>query len=403
MADIYQQGIMLPAPLAGQLPKTQFGIAQLWFVNRTPLFSRFPKLPVGNISFNMVGYRFRPRTLTLTATIGAGDTTFTVSDASILMNGDVLQLSTGEAVEITAAPNTANNTISVRRGIGTAQTIGPGGPSPVAATAIASLTAPANLVTNLGNSRTGGEINQLAISQIPSSVTQYVQTFQHVVQVAGVMQDIQGFPWPGPTPAPFPKNKLDAMQNLFDDVENTALYGVGEALVPGGNSRPKMYGITNLLVTNNKVATNASAYKPQDFLKDAIQPIRSQGGRPSVILASTDFLTGLATWGMPAQLISPGENGFGVPIDVFYSPFIGPIPIVEEMWLAAGSCLVLTGEEVRWRVLKDPVYQPYGRRGDTGDYDSNGEGDWIGRLAIEVDQEAHHAYIHGISGYAPAA
>jgi hypothetical protein len=397
MADIYQQGIMLPAPLAAQLPKTQFGIAQLWFINRTPLLSRFPKVPVGNISFDMVGYQFRPRTLKLTATIGTGDTTFTVSDASILMNGDVLQLSTGEAVEITAAPNIAANTISVRRGIGTAQTIAGGGPSPVAATAIAALTGGADAITNLGNSRTGGEINQLAISQIPTKVTQYVQTFQHIVQISGVMQDIQGFPYPG-NATPFPRNKMDAAQNLFDDVELNSLYGVGEAL-GGTNSRPKQYGICNLLVTNNKTASNAGTYRPTDFLKDAIQPIRTNGGRPSVILASPSFLTGLATWGNSLQLLSAGATAFGTQIDVFYSPFIGPIPIIEEMWLKDISALVLTGEEIRFRVMKDPEYEPYGRRGDTGPAANNGEGDWIGRLAVEVDNEAHHAYVKGITNF----
>jgi len=398
----YNQGILLPAALQNQLPKTQFGIAQLWFVNRTPLTSRFPKFPVGNVSFNMVGYKFRPRTTLLAATIGTGDTTLTLSDASILMNGDVLQLSTGECVEITAAPNTVTNQVTVRRGIGTAQAIAGGGPNPVPATAIASLTAPANTITNLGNSRTGGEINQLAISQLPTSITQWVQVFQHVVQVSGVMQDIQGFPWPGNVPAPFPKNKLDAVQNCMDDIELSSLYGVGEA-ISTSNSRPKMYGICNLLVTNNKAASSPTAYKPQNLIADAIQPIRSNGGNPSVIMVSPDFLTGLSTWGMGLQRFAAGTTPFGVDIDVFYSPFIGPIPIIDNMWLRAGSALVLTAEEVRYRVLHDVEYQPYGRRGDTGPADNNGEGDWIGRLAIEVDNEAHHSYITGVTAFAPAA
>jgi hypothetical protein len=396
----YAQGILLPASLANQLPKTQFGIAQLWFVNRNPLVSRLPQAPVGNVQFSMVGYKFRPRTLNLTATITTGDTTFTVSDASILMNGDVLRMSTGEAVEVTAAPNTATNQVTVRRAVGTAQA---GVFTPTAATAIAALTPPANLITNLGNSRTGGEINQLAINQLPTSVTQYVQTFQHVVQVSGLMQDIEGFPWPGAAPTPYAKNRMDALQNIMDDIEVSSLYGIGEALVVGTNNRPKQYGITNLLVTNNRTATNPTAYKPQDFIADAIEPIRSNGGQPSLIMASPGWLTGLAVWGMPAQLVSPGTNGFGTPINLFYSPFLGGIPIVENMWLKGISVLTLTAEEVRFRVNHPIDYQPYGRRGDTGPADNNGEGDYITRLAIEVDNEAHHSYISGITAFAPAA
>lgn len=398
MSDIYQQGIMLPGPLAALLPKTQFGIAQLWFVNRTPLISRLPKAPVGNISFNMVGYRFRPRTLALTATVQVGDTTLTVSDASILMNGDILQLSTGEAVEVVGAPNIAANTLTVRRAVGTAQ----GSFTPTVATAIASITHPAEVVTNIGNSRTGGEINQLAISQLPASVTQYVQTFQHVVAIAGVMQDIQGFPWPGASPTPFDKGKMDAMQNLMDDIENSSLYGIGESL-GGPNSRPKQYGLTNLIQSHNVSASNASAYKPTDFINDAFTPILTSGGRPSLILASTSFQAGLATWGGHLMYTTPGSTAFGVNIDQWYSPFLGAVPIVYDMWLKPGTALVLTEEEVRFRMLKEPVYQPYGRRGDTGDANNNGEGDWIGRLAIELDNESHHAYVSGITGFAPAA
>jgi hypothetical protein len=392
----YQQGLLLPSAVSSYLPKTQFGIAQLWFVNRTPLISRLPKAPVGNIKFDMVGYKFRPRTVALAATITNNATTIGLVDASSIMNGDVLLLSSGEAVEVTAAPS--GNNITVRRGIGTTQT----GQTVVAGTAIADITGDLATAKVIGNSRTGGEIDQIAISQIPSVMSQYVQTFQHVVQVSGVMQDIQGFPWPAATPGPFAKNKMDAMQNFMDDVEYTSLYGVGEAL-GGANTRPKQYGITNLLSTNKDTATNPSAYKPVDFMGDTMEKIWSNGGNPSVIFASVSFMTGLATWGGSVQRLSAGVTPFGTDIQVFYSPFIGPVPIIPNMWLAPGSVLVLTQEEVRFRILKEPVYEPYGRRGDTGSAANNGEGDWIGRLAVEVDNEAHHAYVSGITGFAPAA
>lgn len=392
----YQQGLLLPSAVSSYLPKTQFGIAQLWFVNRTPLISRLPKAPVGNIKFDMVGYKFRPRTAVLAATIDNAVTTLTLADASHLMQGDVLLLSTGEAVEMTAPPN--GNAVTVRRGIGTTQT----GQTVTGATAIAALTGGADAIKVIGNSRTGGEIDQIAVAQIPSVMSQYVQTFQHVVQVSGVMQDIQGFPWPAATPGPFAKNKMDAMQNFMDDVEYTSLYGVGEAL-GGSNTRPKQYGIVNLLSTNKATGTNPSAYKPVDFMGDTMQKIWTNGGNPSVIFASSSFMTGLAVWGGNVQRISAGVTPFGTDIQVFYSPYIGPVPIIPNMWLAAGSALVLTQEEVRFRILKEPVYEKYGRRGDTGSEANNGEGDWIGRLAIEVDNEAHHAYVSGITGFAPAA
>lgn len=396
---VYNQGMLLPNVVADFLPKTQFGIAQQWYVNRTPLTARLPTAPVGNVEFMMIGYKNRPRTAKLGATVLVGATTLTLTDASYIMNGDVLELSTGEAVEVTDHPNTTANTVAVRRGVGTAQT----GQTVVPATAIADITTDptdADIII-LGNSRSGGEVNQLAIQQKPTSRKQFVQSYQHVVSVSGLMQDIQGFPWPG-NATPFAKNKMDALQNLMDDIEYSSLYGVGES---GGANlyRYKQYGIVNCLSTNKKAATNGNAYKPSDFIADALKPIWSNGGRPSVMFASVSFMTGLAVWGNGLQRLSAGRTAFGVDIDVFYSPFVGDIPIVPNMWLREGSVLTLTADQVRMRFMHEPDYQPYGRRGDTGPASNNGEGDWIARAAIEVNNEAMHSYVTGINTFSPPA
>ena len=70
------------------------------------------------------------------------------------MNGDVLELASGERVEITAAPNVADQRRSVRRGAeGT--TAGTG--------ALAN-----DVIRLIGNSRTGGEVDQEAVALRPS-------------------------------------------------------------------------------------------------------------------------------------------------------------------------------------------------------------------------------------------
>ena len=64
----------------------------------------------------MVNRSFRSRIATLAAAALPGDTQISLADASAFMNGDVLELASGERVEITSDPNPITNTVTVRRG-----------------------------------------------------------------------------------------------------------------------------------------------------------------------------------------------------------------------------------------------------------------------------------------------
>ena len=46
---------------AGVIPNDVFGVAINWFVNRTPLVSRLPKLPTGSPQFLVTNDNYRPR------------------------------------------------------------------------------------------------------------------------------------------------------------------------------------------------------------------------------------------------------------------------------------------------------------------------------------------------------
>lgn len=399
MANTYTQGFQLPEDLRAVIPDTYIGIAQNWFVNRTVLAARFPKLPIPTDIFQMVGYQFRPRTLTLTggASAGAlttGDTTLTFSSTKYLNVGDVIQLSTDEAVEVLTIPSSTS--VTVARGIGT--DAANGSFTHTAATGIATIDSTNNAATIVGNSRTGAEVDQTGFEQVPGTATQYVQSMQQIVQVGGKTQAMaQAIPLPPGVASPFDKNKLDAMQNFMDDLEYAGLYGVGESPSDAASKRGKMYGIVNLLATNKTTSpTNASAYKPVDFQRDTINKIVANGGRCGMIMVSNEFLEGLATWGQSAVRIPAGSSAFGVAIDMYSTPLFPNVPLVHNMWLKPYTALALTTEEVRWRYIRTLDYLPYGIRGDAV------EGEWHGDYAIEVDNEAHHAYVSGITGWAPA-
>jgi hypothetical protein len=293
------------------------------------------------------------------------------------MNGDVLELASGERVEIVGDPNVDNGTIPVRRGAeGTTAGTGQSG----------------DTVRLIGNSRTGAEINQNGVALKPVGVSQFCQTWQHPVQVGGSLQASSSFETYSGVRTPFEQYKMDALQNLMDDMEYSSYYGLGED--PAVAARPKQKGLRALLSSNRTTSPiNAGAYKPTDLIRDTIQQCRVNGGDPDVLLVASNFMTGLAMWGQAVQRIDAGTNVFGTPIDVFEAPFLGGLSIIEAPLLKPYTAVCLTSSEVRMRMKRNEFWNPRGVRGDAY------EGDWIAEGAIEVDNQAHHAWVEGITAF----
>ncbi|MBV8487687.1 MAG: DUF5309 family protein, partial [Planctomycetaceae bacterium] len=368
---------------AGVIPNDVFGVAINWFVNRTPLVSRLPKLPTGSPQFLVTNDNYRPRSNPLNngGQVTAAATTIGMTDASIFDIGDVLQLEQ-EYLLVTGTPDSgtsAVNTLTVVRGY-------------------AGTTAAAHNdqlpVYLVSNSRTGAELNITSVSRIPQAVTQYCQTVQHAYQVGGALQSdsnyITGFA------TPLDRDRMLAIQHVMDDFESACYYGKGVPLSATG-SRPLMKGISSLLQTNVVTSpTNAAAYKPSDLVRDTIQACFNGGGNPTVLVVSTDFLSGFAVWGHAAMRLQAGSNVFGTPIDLFEAPFLSGISIIPAPLLRPGTAICLSDPEVRIRLKRPMIDKPRGSRGDAF------EGDIIMEGAIEVDNEAHHAWVTGVTAFAAA-
>ncbi len=360
---------------SGAIPLDVFGVAINWFVNRTPLISRLPKLPVGSPNFLITNDNYRPRSALLTAANADTSTaTVTVADTSQFVPGDVLEIDT-EQVLVTGI--TSGTVLAVTRGYA----------STTAATH--SNGATAYLITN---TRTGAEVDVTGISRIPVPVMQYCQTIQHAYQVGGSLQSAENFI--SGLGTPLDRDRMLAMQHCMDDFEEASYYGTGVAIA-GPTTRPQMKGLRNLCVSNKTTSPiNAAAYKPSDFVRDTIQKCFDAGGNPTFMLVSTDFLTGFAVWGHAVMRIEAGATVFGTPIDMFEVPFLSGISLIPAPLLRPGTAICLSGPEVRCR-LKRPLFEkPRGSRGDAV------EGDFIMEGAIELDNEAHHAWVNGITAFA---
>jgi Family of unknown function (DUF5309) len=370
---------------AGVIPSDVFGVAINWFVNRTPLISRLPKLPTGSPQFLITNDNYRPRSQVLgTAISDTTGTTLTITDATEYDVGDVLMIDT-EAVLVTAA--VSGTTLTYTRGYN----------STTAATHLS--TARAYL---LGNTRTGAEINITSVSRIPQAVTQYCQTVQHAYQIGGALQAdanyVTGFA------TPLDRDRMLAMQHTLDDFESSCYYGLG-IVIGATATRPMMVGLAGGttasptgLIKSNFVAgpTNAAAYKPSDLVRDTLQAALNGGGNPTVLLVSTDFMSGFATWGHAAMRINAGTNVFGTPIDLFEAPFLSGISIIPAPILKPGTVICLSDPEIRIRLKRAMIDKPRGSRGDAF------EGDIIMEGAIELDNEAHHACVTGVTAFAAA-
>ena len=377
MPNAYLQGIQTAFDNQAEIRNNVYAVASNWFVNRCPLVTRVPRAPVGSTTFTIVSRGHRTRTAALAGAVAPGDTQITLVDASAFMNGDVLELASGERVEMTADPNVFANTVTVRRG--------------------AESTTPAAGAVNdtvrlIGNSRTGAEVNQNGIAMRPQGTTQYCQTWQHPVQVGGSLQATSGFETVSGMRSPFEQYKMDALQNLMDDMEYTSYYGRGED--PTVSGRPKQKGLRSLLTSNVTLnPVSSAAYKPTDLIRDTLQQCRTSGGDPDVLLVSSNFMTGLATWTQALQRINAGTNVFGTAIDVFEAPFLGGISIIEAPLLKPYTAVCLTSSEVRMRMKRNEFWNPRGNRGDAY------EGDWIAEGAVEVDNQSHHAWVEGITAF----
>jgi hypothetical protein len=356
-----------------------------WFANRNPLVTRLPYVPVERVDFLMYTHKYRARSTTLGAAVtSTGQTAISTADATFLMNHDVLQFvdsATGntEYVQISGDPTSATTFNVVR---GTAGT-----------TALSSVTN-GSIVNLIGNSRNGAEVNQTGLTTIGVSRTQYCQTFQMPVQIGGSAQTARAQVMPGGIQTPFDFNMTVQLQNLVDDIENTCYYGLAQAPSADNTVTAKMNGLRAIFQTNNTTSpTNGSAYGSTDLIRDTLQAARQNGGEPDLLVVSTNFMSGFATWGQAIQRIPAGETVFGTPINVLEAPFLHGVTIVEAPLLRPYTAIALTSSEVYIRNKRNPYWNLRGNRGDMV------EGDWIAEMAIEVVNESHHAWVEGITAF----
>lgn len=406
MANANIQGILTSLQLASETTTVLVPYLREIFINEVPLFARLPHMSVSAPEYNILSYDVRQRQVTLASTLTAVSAltvaTVTFNDVSQMQQGDVIEIyNTGgtafERAEVQADPNTANNTVSLMRGVE--------GTTPIANDNSANTTA-----YIMGNSRTGAEVNQTASRAIRNPFAQYVQTYQFPVQVGGLAEAIESVALPPGISDVFSMEQKVKMTEFVRDVEFTGMYGLGQSAgVSGATQRRKQKGlrtqIANYKSTGSGPLGNGPNYKflaggsytKLNFIADTVQKVLDAGGNPDVMLCSTDFTTGLATWSVAQQyFMNPRQTPYlGIAIREFDTAFTGqPMTIIPSFQLRKGTVVVLTSSDLMWRYIRPAFFQKRGLRGDAW------EGDFIGDYAIEAGHQGWHAWCEGITSFA---
>ena len=368
---------------AGVIPNDVFGVAINWFVNRTPLISRLPKLPTGSPQFLVTNDNYRPRSNPMNngGVLTSAATSVVVSDGSIFDIGDVIQIEQ-EYLLVTGTPDPArtrqhaDHHPRLRRHDGRQ----PQRPA-------------AGLPRHQHPHRRRGERHQ----RQPDSPGGHPVLPDRAARLPGRRR---------------PPGRHQLRQRLCHPARPRP--DAGDAACDGRLRERLLLRQGRAAVVYDKPAADEGHPEPDPDQQRLRRPPTRRPTSPAtwsatrsrlastaaatrrLLVVSTDFLSGFAVWGHAAMRLHAGSNVFGTPIDLFEAPFLSGISIIPAPLLRPGTAICLSDPEVRIRLKRPMIDKPRGSRGDAF------EGDIIMEGAIELDNEAHHAFVTGVTAFAAA-
>lgn len=371
----YGVGLAGPYAYDGAIPNDYLAASMLYYVNRAPLVTRLPDRAVKGTVVKAVDDAYRPNYQALGADVNTTATTFTVTDAYSYGVGDVCEIDS-EQVLVTAVASSTTLTVS----------------------RAANGTTAANHTTNtslymVGNTRTGAEVDVDSNNRPFDVTSSNCQTVQKAYQVGGSTEASADMAVPMGFSSLLGWERAKAMQECLFDFERSIVYGRVNALA-AGTTRPMMRGLKQRITTNAVTSpTNASSYKPSDFVRDAISLGVTGGGMVDVVICSEEYRTGFAIWGLNLSQLRQGDTVLGVDLQAFRIPGV-EAAIVFSPLLRPYTAIGLTSSEVYMAWKRMPFDKPRGSRGDAE------EGDIIGEGTVVLNNEAHHTFVTGVTAFA---
>jgi hypothetical protein len=378
------QGALLPWDQPDAIQILLEPIAFPLFINMAPLMARMARRYTPHAVYTQFGHAQRPSEFLVMASITNSATSMTVNDASIFQNGDVLELPTGEHVEVSADPNLTTNVLTVTRAMegttGTAITV-VGGSEPTGYI--------------LANARTGAEEFQRGL--FPKTYTQqnFIQTSQHPVEISGLMMDTAAWRSSDGGNDPLGFGRTHQLTNMMLGYARSFYYGLGASYTAESTKRGKTKGILKRLNEVGNVVTPSSgdraAYTPDMLFRDMWGKINS--GQDLLIMAP-NFRAAMVKWKIPLIRIDMGQTDFNMVIESFNVPTFGQQTVLFDPQLRPGTAIGAREEFLEIRYMLLPTWFLRGRNGDAV------KGDLIARMGMQVNNPELMTAITGVTGFA---
>jgi hypothetical protein len=318
----------------------------------------------------------RPLTSTITDNpLGAGATTINVAAGTGVnfRSSDIVKID-DELIRITADPAAdALTTVASPNGRGW-------GGSTAAAHTVNSVIEIVGVAIVEGNPTPG-----IARTTVKTSVTNYTQIFEDVVQVSSTLEAVEQWA-PG---SEYARQLAKTMKTLMILMDKTFIYGkpfVGSSTVPRS-----LGGLRHFIATN--VTAAAGAQISEKLVLDSLNLSYDNGGRVRVMASRLKQTQGVNKFLDPNRRTGMDDKRAGAVVDSYLWDQ-GVIDILVDRWLPADEIMFLDTEHIGFGPLADqslgheilPKQSRLVQRGQiTGEY------------TAEVKSEKAHARITGLS------
>jgi len=309
----------------------------------------------------------------LTDTVSSGlavsttATNFTVSDASIYQDGQVLMID-AEYMVVSAVDTTGNTVTVYSRSYGGTN----------------ATHADASAIEIVGMARLEGDDADYGPVVDITAPYNYTSIFQHGIKATGSMQAISQYG----IDDEFMYQSNKAVPHLMRLVEKTLFHGVRSA---GSASAPRSAGGLGTFITDNTVAAGGAIAKSD--VDNLMEEIIMDGGNPDLLVLSPRIANDLRALIDSSSFVRVGQENtvLGMrPVTAVNTQY-GQLRLVESRWCPTSTAYVLDSRKVGLYTLRPFASHELAKTGDSV------KGEVITELSLLVANDKAHGKITGLT------
>lgn len=301
------------------------------------------------------------------ATIGASDTSFTVTDASVFQDGHVILID-AEYLVVKSADTQTNEIEVYSRSYG-------GTNATHAADAAIQIVGMARLE---GDDADFGPIMDI------SAPYNYTSIFQKAVQVSGTQQVISQYG----IEDEFLYQANKAVPHLLRLVERAAFHGVRSA---GSGAAPRSMGGLGTFITDNTLDAGGAITKAD--VDGVMEEVFMDGGHPDLLIMNPRVANQLRALLDNSSFVrvSQDENKLGLKAIERVITQYGELELVMDRWCPTTDAYILESGKVGFYTLRPFEMKELSRAGDSL------KGEVVGEFSLLIANDAAHGKITGIT------